>query len=133
MLNGRRPASPVKQVTNPRSSSRPSISHDRHGKVESGGVAGASRGGHDSVMSSALPDELGSDGEEPVAMETYDTATTRGMLMLSVANTQLALQVIQYFCLMHDWLLSMITLNKLPSPLIVPWRSCAYLIGQINV
>ena len=40
-------------------------------------------GGHDSVMSSALPDELWSDGEEPVAMETYDNPT-QCMLMLSI-------------------------------------------------
>ncbi len=51
-------------------------------------------GGHDSMMSSALPDELLSDGEEPIAMETYDNDTTQCMLTISlrrsVANNQLA-------------------------------------------
>ena len=40
--------------------------------------------GPDSVMSSALSDELWSDGdEEPVAMETYENDTTQGIIMYS--------------------------------------------------
>ena len=62
-------------------------------RVESGNVAFTSSA-HDSAMSSALPDELWSDGEEPVAMETFSEDTTQscqGMLILSVPNNQLAL------------------------------------------
>jgi hypothetical protein len=87
-LNGRRPTSPVDLV---RSSNGPSISGGRR-RVESGGVANTGSG-HDSMMSSALPDELWSDGEEPVAMETYDNDTTQCMLIIlrrSAANNQLA-------------------------------------------
>ena len=74
----------------PRSSShygQSSISgHASRKKAESVSEANNSNG-HDSVMSSALPDELWSDGEGPVAMETYSDATTqpaRGMYLLSV-------------------------------------------------
>ena len=85
-INGRRPTSysPFKLVTKPTSSDsglcRQFSIDCRRRRVETGGVASI----RDSTMSSALPDELWSDGEETVAMEIFSEDTTQpgqGMLI----------------------------------------------------
>ena len=104
--------------------------------MESGGVVNTSSG-HDSVMSSARPDELWSDGEEPIAMETYNNDTTQpgeGMLILSVANNQLVLHACSgnsIFLSARVWGSVWVVLvihnhtKQISQSLITPWRCCA--------